>query len=600
MELQKALEYLPKVIEKDIRHVDYERVSKLASKWFAYYTGSGLDALLQQVTSTETKEEYEQRILLTKHITPSVLNSTKLPFNKVTRKQPKFKIDYEKTDEKKVSEIKEYIDTFNGNRSLQEYLEILFVDYNYHDPNAWLIVEFEPNDPTRKAQPYPFVASAKEAIDFKFDNSILDYLIIMLPIEYMEGDEKQKGSKYTLYAGNETIVMQNVASDYMPVEGQTLTIINGRKYITDIYTVRTKTDPDLRPAAIRFGYITDPETKHKTYLSIFNCAMPYLEKTLKVNSELDQSMAMVAFPQRYQYEQPCNNEGCYKGQMTHNGSTCPVCNGRGTTSSHSGTQQIKTLPLPSSKEEMIDLAGLEVTKTPPIDLLTFDNEYIKQLKIDIQTTIFNIDLIAKSEVSTTATEQLLSRDNMNDTLFPFARKYSEIWKTCVYFIAVYTDNVKTIANGKPDIIIEHKFPYDFKLKTLSELMADLKTAYDSNASTATIAAIEDDINDILYYDRPDELKKIRTINKFNPFRGQTPDDVRMNIAVNNVSKYDQVLYSNISNIFTELEAESTDVWFYDLDDAKIYEAVKRKTEEKMQILEDEQPKMEPVNYNTQI
>lgn len=594
MKLELALEYLPKVIEKDIRHIDYKRVCELASDYFAYYTGKGLDEKLQQVTSTETKEEFEQRKLLTKHITKSVLNSTKIPFNKALRKKPEYnKIDFiTKGKDNAIKEINEYIDTFNGTRSLDEFLEVLFIEFNYHDPNAWLIVEFEPNDVLRKAQPYPFIATAEQVIDYKLNNGILDYVIVMFDIKYLEDGKEVKGKKYTLYAGNETIVIQNVSKEYVLKPGQEAIEINNKRYLKEIFTVKAETDPDLTPAAIRFGYIQDPATQYRTFISVYDCAMPYLEKTLKINSEFDQSNAMITFAQRYSYQNKCNAEGCHKGTLP-DGSQCQSCKGTGVMQAHTGVQQIISLPLPDNKEEMIDLNGMMVYKTPPIELLTFQKDYINQLKIDIHTTIFNVDLISKTEVSTTATEQLLNRDNMNDTLLPFARHYSEVRTLCVYFIAVYTDNVKPVtANGKtrPDIIITHKFPYDFKLKTLGELMADLKAAYDSKASIATISAIEDDINDILYYDRPDELKKIRTINKYNPFRGNTPDEVKLMIASNLVSKFDQVLYTNLFNIFAELERENMEPWFYDLDEKKIYDLIVKKVEERTTKLESEQPK----------
>jgi hypothetical protein len=601
MELQTALDYLPLVIEKDIRHIDYKRVCELATKYFAYYTGFGLDEMLQQVTSTETKEEFDQRKLLTKHITKSILNSTKIPFNKSLRKKPEYnKIDFiTKNKEDAIKEINEYIETFNGTRSLDEFLEVLFIEFNYHDPNAWSIVEFETNDPLRKAQPYPFIATSDQVIDFKLNNGILDYVIVMLDIKYQEEGKEKDGKKYTLYAGNETIVIQNVSKEYVLQPNQESIIIKDERYLKEVFTVKAKTDPDLTPAAIRFGYLCDPKTQYRTFLSIFDCAMPYLEKTLKINSEFDQSNAMITFAQRYAYMPTCTHEGCNSGIMP-DGSNCPSCNGTGMVQAHSGVQQIISLPMPRSKEEMLDLNGLLVYKTPPIELLTFQKDYINQLKIDIHTTIFNVDLISKSEVSTTATEQLLNRDNMNDTLLPFARHYSEVRTHHVYFIAVYTDNVKTVRENnktQPDIIITHKFPYDFKLKTLNELMGDLKAAYDSKASIATISAIEDDINEILYYDRPDELKKIRTINKYNPFRGNTPDEVKLMISSNLVSKFDQVLYTNLFNIFAELERENQEPWFYDLDEKKIYDLVVKKVEERTATLNKEKPKeIQQINY----
>ena len=115
-------------------------------------------------------------------------------------------------------------------------------------------------------------------------------------------------------------------------------------------------------------------------------------------------------------------------------------------------------------------------------------------------------------VSTTATEKILETDNLNDTLYPFARNYSATWEFVVYDIATFTDLYEGLT-------LQHKFPNDFKFKSLTELMEELQMAKNAGASTSTIAAIEDDINEILYSDRPEALKEMRIKNQINPFRG---------------------------------------------------------------------------------
>ena len=99
-------------------------------------------------------------------------------------------------------------------------------------------------------------------------------------------------------------------------------------------------------------------------------------------------------------------------------------------------------------------------------------------------------------------------------------------------------------------------PNDFKWKSLQELMADLKMAKDAGASTSTISAIEDDINEILYLDRPEILKEIRIKNLINPFRGYSESDIRFIISQGNVPLYNRTLWENFESIFQDLEAEN--------------------------------------------
>jgi hypothetical protein len=97
--------------------------------------------------------------------------------------------------------------------SLEKYMEYAYVDYNYIDPNAFLITEFDSFDPKiEKAAPYPFVATSAEAVMFEYRNEILEYLVVKLPNKYMDGEVERDGVKYTMYLGMDTIVLSQVAN----------------------------------------------------------------------------------------------------------------------------------------------------------------------------------------------------------------------------------------------------------------------------------------------------------------------------------------------------------------------------------------------------
>jgi hypothetical protein len=138
--------------------------------------------------------------------------------------------------------------------------------------------------------------------------------------------------------------------------------------------------------------------------------------------------------------------------------------------------------------------------------------------------------------------------------------------------------------------VEHKYPNDFKMKGLSELMVELKLAKDAGASTSTISAIEDDINEILYSDRPEALKEIKTKNLINPFRGYSEADIKFIISQNNVPLYNRTLWENFESIFQDLEAENQNPWLFDMAYDKIIDLVKVKTQEYIDNISGEQQK----------
>jgi hypothetical protein len=571
MDKEEGFVKLVSVVKDEITHQDYKRVTDLADKYYKMKTGDGIEDLLQQIETRTTEEEFAQIKRIYRSIIPSTLNSTKLPYQKAARKQPLVRmIDYPGDSESKKIELEEYITTYWGDKSLEEFLEYAYIDYNYIDPNAFLITEFDDFDAkVEKAKPYPFIASSAEAVMFEYQNEILQYLIVKLPIKYMDGTTEKDGVKYTMYLGMDTIVLSQVAST--TIEGEVVTI--NEKYFA-VYYYQPKNE---KVPATRFGYVRDEQTKGRTFVSVFHCVIGLLEKTLKIDSELDLSTAMVAFPQRFRYVTPCNNLGCNRGYLP-DGSECSVCHGTGVQPFHKGTQDVVKLALPRDPEKMIELDQLAYDHSPDIELLQFDSDYLEKLEKKVQAKMFNADLYTREEVSTTATEKILETDNLNDTLYPFARNYSYTWEFVVEDIATFTD----LNNG---LEVQHKFPNDFKFKTLGDLMAELQAAKNASASTSTISAIEDDINEILYSDRPETLKEMRIKNQINPFRGYSEANIRFIISQGNTTKYNITLWENLESIFQDLEVENPEL--YDLAYELIVEKVKAKTNEYMQLINGE-------------
>jgi hypothetical protein len=577
MKIEEGLELLKKIIDKDLRHEDYTRVMELAEKYYKLKTGDGIEDLLEKIETRVTDDEFKQIKRIYRSIIPSTLNSTKMPFLQAARTEPDKLIDFENDADKKVMELQEYIDEYWGDKSLDKYLEYAFVDYNYIDPNAFLITEFDVFDPkVEKASPYPFVASSEQAIMFEYRNEILEYLVVKLPIKFMDGDTEKDGFRYTMYLGMDTIVLSQVATKNVGLGSEVIEI---RSIFYDVFYYQPKNE---KIPAIRFGYNRDEQTKGRTFVSVFHPVIGLLEKTLKIDSELDLSCAMVAFPQRFAYSTPCpgDEKGCINGK-TLDGHLCPVCNGTSIAPAHKGTQDIIYLQLPRDPQTPLrDLNNMLVYKGPDITLLEFDADYLKSLKETIYAQMFNLDRYLRSDVSVTATEVNVESDNLNNTLYGFAQHYSAVWKFVVQDIATFTD----LGEG---LILNHQFPKDFKFKTVEQLFTDLKIAKDASAAPSTIDAIQADINKKLYADRPDDLKRMDIKNKFNPFGGYSEANVRFIIAQGDTTTYNKILWENFESIFQDLEFENVDPWLYDMADDMIRTKVIEKTNEYVKIIEGE-------------
>jgi hypothetical protein len=541
-------------------------------------SGDGISDLLRRIVKRETEEEFEMRKTITNSIIPPTLASTKMPFQKTVRTKPKKRdISWGGNDEARKDEFEKFIEGYWGDASLEKFLEYAYVDYNYIDPNAFLITEFDRFDPRKeKARPYPFIATSEQCVMYEIKNNILLYLIVRLPIKYKVNSIDTEGYKYTIYLGQDTITFTQAEG---PGEGETVEI--EKKY----YTVEYFAPKNTKVPARRMGYKRDAETQGRTFVSVFHDVIPYLNKTLKIDSELDLSTAMTAFPQRFEYVTSCNE--CGGSGILKDGKMCGYCKGTGREPLHNSTMDVITLHLPRNKEEMIDLENMLVYKSPPIDLLTFQKDYINELRANVYLMMFNKELLDKNEVAATATEKVLEIDNLNDTLRPFARSLSTLWKFVVADIATYTDNAKGIE-------IEHEYPEDFKFKSMTEMMRELQAAKDANASTSTIAKIEDDINEKLYADQPYDLKVIRIKNSLNPFRGYKEETIALLISQNLTTKFNAVLYANIESIFNEIENEVPGI--YEMNFQIILQKVKEKVEAYMLQMEGEKPKPPVLNF----
>src|SRR5690606_28829166 len=157
--------------------------------------------------------------------------------------------------------------------------------------------------------------------------------------------------------------------------------------------------------------------------------IPYLDKMIKNDSELDLTTAMTAFPQRLKYVNPCPD--C-NGHKTHpDGSRCETCGGSGKVPTHGSTMEVQTFDIPFDKADLMDLDKLLVYKAPPIELLNFQEQYVQNLRASVFLMMFNKELMTRNELSSTATEVRITEDNVNDTLRPFAQSLSTTWEFVV-------------------------------------------------------------------------------------------------------------------------------------------------------------------------
>lgn len=533
------------------RHPWHTRTVDLAKQYRALATGDGLDSLLRQYVERESEEAFKQRVKYTQHICTSVVGNLASTLTKVPRS------NYQRillsTDTATAEGLEATISTFYAGGSLDDYVKTRWLEMNTTDPNAWVVVEFEPFDNTKqRAAPYPFEVSSANAVDFTLENGVVSSLTAQSKVAFPPKDgQERSGTRFTAYLANQTVTL----TELPPEEASALSGWKDKTYNGNYFragsTVYRLDFPVPHNAgfvpACRVGFSRDLYTDGHTYVAPYHNAIPLILKSIKVNSELDLTMGKSAFPFRLEYAPPCDAPGCISGYLA-DGSECGTCNGSGHKKTVTSAQERFVLPLPKAKADVFDLDNLLIFKSPPVEILEFQRKYIDDLTAACKAAMFNSDIFTKQQVSDTATGKRIDLESVYDTLFSCALGMGAFWKFLVTACATFTEQAKGLN-------AELRFSKDFKLKGLNDLLLDLESANRSGVSPDVRRSIQADINRLIFSEAPRELAKTTIKERFNPFSGFTEDMVQVALSDPYVPEPYKLRYLMLGVLFDEIEAE---------------------------------------------
>lgn len=571
------IERLGEIISRKETHQDYKKVVEKADLYRKLLTGENMDSLMRKFDLRESDELFEQRKAITQHITKTVAQNVIDVYHKIPRSNSVQRfIGYEDNDVEKLSAINNKLRHFWGKSSLDDYMNSRWIDLNFLDPNAFVVVDWGDFDNTQeRAKPYPFEVYSQDAIMYEYKESVLQYLVVENTRYKWAKDSFGKWTTmqytvYTMYGMMLNIQFIEVIDESIKAEIRNAFRGNNKLFVEDgnyfrssvdleeYYEIRVFDNHNLGfvPAEC-IGVLHDLSTNGRTYVSPLDKGIPILMKMVKANSEFDLSMALHTFPQKIQYMSPCHEIDCNGGRRFDN-SLCETCGGTGFEVIKSA-QEVITLALPKNKEDMLDLKGMVHYNYPPVELVKFQKEYIDSLTYQVKESIFNTELFSKQQVAETATGRNISLQNVYDALYPIAVGYSNDWEFLVKTVAFITELDK-------GLIAFYKFSKDFKLKSLTDLYLDLKAVGDARASEFIKSSIEDDIAGVIYSESERDLLKYNVKKSWYPFNGKTPEQIQLIIGGNLLPLETKVFWANFSYIFDmiELEQSKLNIDFYSL------------------------------------
>lgn len=578
LNIDQAKEKVKDAILNKTVHADYSHTVEYADQNSRWATGRNIEVDLLQFVPRENLPAFKQRCNLTESITKPLIGSAMRPFKKVVKSNRIIKKikPVSKTDIDAVNQIQDKFDRFYGSddydTGLDYWIKTRFFELSKIDPNAFVVIEFEPdnmNDGKMKA--YPFEVSSEMAINFDLDNNNYDWLLCRQHITFFNSNDKKEaanGFRYTIYCDKFSIVYHQTSSNresaennkpgddfiYTPVGDDNKLYFWVKEYLNIMGDV----------PAFRVGYLRDLATNGRTFVTPYDDASPYIKKSIQTVSQLDITTATNVFPKEYAYVTNCpgiiteadldSNSGAYcnKGR-TRNGAICSACNGTGAYVHKSG-QDIVTIPLPESKEEMYDLSKMRASFSPSIELLRFMDETIDKYEPKVHKAIFNSTvMIEKIVQSKTATEADYDMNNVYDTLTDYAEKCKSVWLTIAKYCAFIT-------KSEDKVLFIYVNPADWKLKTLTSLYNERKAINESGSPSFSKMVVDDDIAAIKLQDDTDAIIAYEVKKKFFPFPGKTENEISSAMMQNYTPQKLKILYQQFDWIFMQADLNNTNFY----------------------------------------
>jgi len=563
MDKDNAIGLIIKLIKdgKKSYHEWYDRCVNYAKLSTQLITGEGMDDLLKRFVRRESSDEFNQRKTITQHITTAVTKNLIDVQYKVPRSSgiKKF-IIYEDNYKNNIGKLQQIMQDYWGDNSLDNYTDNRFIELSNIDPNSFTAIEFEYDEEKKVNQAYPLEIYSHEAIYYPYEKNKLTHLVC------------KKNNNYTLYAAQFNVSFIEIEensiknkAELFEIDGKRYFTYNQKIYLIEIYEHGLPTIP-----AYRNGYVRDLYTNGQTFINAINSAYPFLLKSIKANSELDLTMALVAYPQKIMYAQPCDNPECYNGKLQDGKSICPSCKGTGA-KIPSSVQDAIILPIPKDVDNILTPDQIMSYKAPGVDILKWQNEYIEKLTEYCRRVVFNTDIFDKKEISETATGKRIDLDNVYDALYPQAKRYEKIWEFSVSTIAFYAGISKGLT---ADMIVGR----DFKMLSKDDIISMIKRANDADVDFHISDILTNDLVELLYQDDEYQVKKYRTQKKFFPFPGKSPEEIQVILSGNYVIEQYAILYDYYSVIFNEIEIDmyNSEISFYELARNKQWEIIKKK------------------------
>lgn len=582
-------------VKHDRTHPFYDDVVEYANLCTALISGEGCKDLLQQIVTRETGEQFQLRGKLFYPLPPSICAKARVPFTQVTRVDGTItETSWEGEtgpDNPKKKKLTDAFDKFYGERSFEDYLNERFLDLNRTDPNAFVVVEFEPFDPVSdRAKPYPLEIFSDQAINYGKTFDRVDWLIAKFPHTYTDTQGNSvEGKRFVMYFGWVFDMRQIEHDEKLP---EIAVMPDGKsnppakfRINTESYELITnapfsnRQKPEFQ--GLQVGHKHHPDVKKPWYVSSIHPGINRMLSTLKAGSEEGLVWALLAHPRLFMFLPKCegdaeNDDSCIDGKSRKTGKNCAVCNGAGRRLP-SGVLDAMTFPLPDSKEEVaVALKDMVHHHSPDVAIIQALSEHLRKIEEEALHDIFTSTTHERGKVTATATEIGVDAEARNNAVLPYARKYSHAFGKLGRITAAFVDADKGLT-------IRKSIPEDLGMESLQQMLANLQVAKPVG-SPDIVGHLDERIMVKMLTNRPLELKKYHVRKRFRPLTSVSEDMRASAIASGDVTLYDKTLLLQENEIYAAMDTIPN---FYYLEESEQAKLIRAKVEEIMDRIKEE-------------
>lgn len=548
------------------KHKHHQKWVDYRKKVKALVSGEGYRDLLHNFAPREDAVLFDQRVKLNKELTVGISSRILASFKRALRND-------EVTKSIEPQEAMDLVNNYYDGKTVEEYTKEYIFPYSVYDPNAFLIVDFKAfNNQSENADPYPFIVSSENVIDYrKTVKGKTQYIIIENGSKFVmynsgEGDEDSKTEilvKLPEKPKNVTVISfkdlkeeiaKNPFEEREPFEAGTYFDLGGEYFMLDT------AEPNIggKLQCYQLGYLLDMKTDQESYVSPLDPCLPRLEAIATTGSEMFLTKALHAFPQKIQRGVKCSGEfieghqyNCDSGFVyAPNGEddgftkrVCNNCSGSGVKMLPTTAAETLIIPVGEDKDDTLSLNEVAAYLPLDIKIMEFQDYYIKEQTEECLRDMYARSAFTLNLKAQTATEVNVSEDSVDDVLYPFTQFFSQVYKWQVEICGLITDTeIESIV---------YDFPATLKMRSRLEAIAELKQS--EGAPYAVIQATQQEIITKQFKNQPEEKQKHLVRMMHSPFQGKTPEEIAFIISSGTATAEKAFFYGNEEDVWCEVE-----------------------------------------------